>query len=53
MEEATDEEVDEAAEDEESEEEAFFLWYLLPLFSIIFIYAAPALLLWQLNRHTV
>ena len=53
MEEATDEEVDEAAEDEESEEEAFFLWYPLPLFSIIFIYAAPALLLWQLNRHTV
>ena len=53
VEKATEEEVDETAGDEDPEEEVFFLWYLLPLSSIIFIYAAPALLLWQLNRHTV
>ena len=39
--------------DDEIAAGASCLWYLLPLFSVAFLYAAPGLLLWHLRRQTV
>ena len=39
--------------DDEIAADASCLWYLLPLFSVAFLYAAPGLLLWHLQRQTV
>lgn len=46
--------MDEMEEDGGEEEvRASFLWYLLPLLSVAFFYAAPGFLLWHLARQTV